>query len=305
MNIMDKNYILHKYLNASATAEELEELKKDPEFHSYIKIAEASQAFETPLFKEGENLDAITKNRNQNNTKVRSLFPLKNFLRVAAVIVLVVASYLFITTQETSFKTEVAERKELVLPDQSEVILNAKSQLSYHKNDWKNERHLTLEGEAYFKVQKGEKFSVETPQGIVSVLGTQFNVFSRGDQFYVKCFEGLVAVAFKDTLMKVPAGNYLKIEKDKLISFEITEDLSPSWVAYESKFENTDLNTVLEELERQYSITVTHDFKLDTKFTGRFPHKDLNLALRTICEPLQLTFKITGNEVMLYAKNSN
>jgi transmembrane sensor len=305
MNIMDKNYILHKYLNASAAEEELALLREDPEFSSYIKIAEATKEFETPLFREDENLDAITKNITAHSPKVRSMGAMKYFLRIAAVIVLAVTTYLFMTDRETTFHTEVAERKELVLPDQSEVILNAKSELSYSKKDWENNRNLRLEGEAYFKVQKGEKFSVETPQGVVSVLGTQFDVYARGNQFYVKCFEGLVSVAFSDTLIKVPAGNYLKIAKDEMISFENTNDLSPSWVAFESKFENANLETVLEELQRQYSVTVRHEFKSEKKFTGRFPHKDLNLALRSICEPLQLTYKITGNEVTLYAKNSN
>ncbi len=302
---MDKNYILHKYLNASATTEELELLKADPEFSAYIKIAEATKGFETPPYKEGENRNAIQEKITRIDTKVRRINPMKYFLRIAAVIVLVVASYLFVTSRDTAFDTEIAERKEFVLPDQSEVILNAKSHLSYNEKDWKNQRSLTLEGEAYFKVQKGEKFSVETPQGIVSVLGTQFNVYARGEQFYVKCFEGLVSVAFNDTLMTVPAGNYLKIDKNNLISFESTNDVSPSWIAFESKFENADLEAVLEELQRQYSVKVLHNFASNKKFTGRFTHKDLNLALRSICEPLQLTFKVTDNEVRLYAKNSD
>lgn len=302
---MDKNYLLHKYLNASATAEELEQLKEDPEFRAYIKIAEATQEFDTPYFKEVENLDSILKNREGSSSKIRSINPMKYFLRAAAVIAVVVASYLFFESRDTSFSTEVAQRKELRLPDQSEVILNAQSSLSYNEKDWESNRNLSLEGEAYFKVQKGEKFRVETPQGVVSVLGTQFNVFSRGDQFYVKCFEGLVSVAFKDTLMEVPAGNYLKLEKDKLISFEITNDISPAWINFESQFENATLETVLAELQRQYSVSVIHTIRSDKKFTGRITHKDLNLALRSICEPLQLTYKITDNEVRLYAKNSN
>lgn len=302
---MDKNYILHKYLNSSATEEEIELLKDDPEFSSYIKIAEATTGFEAPLFKEAENRQRISQNIDGNKQKVRHLFPMKQLLRIAAVIALIVASYVFLNSGTASFSTEVAQREEFFLPDNSEVVLNAMSQISYNKKEWNSDRNLTLNGEAYFKVKKGKKFSVETSQGVVSVLGTQFNVFSRGSRFYVKCFEGLVSVAFNDTLVKVPAGNYLKIEQDRFISFESTNDSSPSWVAFESTFKNSDLETVLEELQRQYDIEINHKIITEKKFTGSFTHKDLNVALRSICEPLQLDFKIANNEVMLYARNSN
>jgi len=58
------------------------------------------------------------------------------------------------------------------------VVLNSKSTISFNKTDWKNNRQLTLDGEAYFKVEKGSTFTVNTNNGSVTVLGTQFNVNS-------------------------------------------------------------------------------------------------------------------------------
>ena len=47
-------------------------------------------------------------------------------------------------------------------------------------------RSLTLSGEAYFDVQKGNKpFTISTNQGQVTVLGTSFNVRSRADGFEI------------------------------------------------------------------------------------------------------------------------
>lgn len=301
---MDKNYILHNFLNGSATAEEIAQLKEDPEFAAYVKISEATPGFQLPDFKETANLESVRSKLTQE-TKVRKLHPVKTILRVAAIVVLVVTTYLFLSNGKTTFSTEIAQRETFLLPDRSEVTMNALSEITFSEKDWEEHRNLDLKGEAYFKVEKGEKFSVHTDQGIVSVLGTQFNVYARDHQFFIKCFEGLVSVAYQDTLVKVPAGSYLKVQNNRLVALETTSDGSPSWIQFESTFENANLSTVLDELERQYPVKINRQITVNKKFTGSFTHKDLNVALRTICEPLQLEFKIAANEVMLYAKNSN
>ena len=45
---MEKDYLLHKWLNNEATSEEVEQLREDPEYVSYIQIAIASSGFEAP-----------------------------------------------------------------------------------------------------------------------------------------------------------------------------------------------------------------------------------------------------------------
>ena len=305
MKDMDKNYILHKYLNGEATIEEIELLKNDSKYTSYVKIAEATQGFETPAFKAEETFTAIKSKNDLKKGKVRSLFSSKYIVRIAAVLALIVTSYLFLENRDTSITTDIAQKENFLLPDESEVTLNAMSQLAYNKKGWEKERKLSLEGEAYFKVKKGSTFSVETPQGTVTVLGTQFNVFSREDQFNITCYEGLVSVAFSDTLVKIPAGNYITIENNKRVNNESLALNAPTWVNNESSFENVLVTDVLAELKRQYPVTIHTELNLNKRFTGSFTHTNLTVALRSICDPLQLDFTIANNEVTLYAKNSN
>ena len=218
---------------------------------------------------------------------------------------LIVTSYLFLENRDTSITTDIAQKENFLLPDESEVTLNAMSQLAYNKKGWDKERKLSLEGEAYFKVKKGSTFSVETPQGTVTVLGTQFNVFSRKNQFNITCYEGLVSVAFSDTLVKIPAGNYITIENNKIVNNESLALNAPTWVNNESSFENVLVTDVLAEFKRQYPVTIHTELNLNKRFTGSFTHTNLTVALRSICDPLQLDFTIANNEVTLYAKNSN
>ena len=85
-------------------------------------------------------------------------------------------------------------KTEFHLPDSSFVALNMGSELYYTKKGWQTERRVELKGEAFFKVKKGSIFEVETDQGIISVLGTEFNVKSWNNYFEVTCYSGLVRV---------------------------------------------------------------------------------------------------------------
>lgn len=302
---MDKDHLLHKWLNNEATPEELEQLKADPEYASYVQIANASKGFDVSDMNSEANLKAIS-----NKIKpVRQLQKPNVFSivwKVAAVFALLLAGYYYTATLETSVKTEIAQTETFSLPDGSEVVLNSGSKITYNKKDWNDSRELSLDGEAYFKVTKGSKFSVKTVAGTVSVLGTQFNVFARDGLFTVACYEGLVSVAFNDTLLKVSAGSKVQIENGKLVMNKTTENHSPVWLLNESNFENAPLRMVIKELKRQYPVNVSlENVDAAKRFTGTFTHKNLELALKSICEPLQLHYKINNNgAVTIDAKNS-
>lgn len=298
---MDKNYILHKYLNGEATAAEIEVLENDPEFKSYLEISKASSGFKTPAFDRESNFSKIESGM-KSGGKIRKLNPLKSVLRIAAVIAIAMIGYFYVSNLDTTVKTQIAQKESFSLPDASEVTLNASSKITYNKKNWNENRSLDLDGEAYFKVEKGSTFSVNTSQGVVKVLGTQFNVFSRDNSFQIKCFEGLVSVLYDDTLVKIPAGTILKVENNKLLKQYPTAALAPSWISHESTFENAPMKMVLDELQRQYSINLTsHNTIVDKHFSGSFTHDDLQVALKSICDPLQLEFTINGEEVTIYA----
>jgi ferric-dicitrate binding protein FerR (iron transport regulator) len=299
---MENDYLLHKWLNHEASEKELNQLKSSPEYASYIKISESASGLEAPDWNGDANYEAIISKR-KNNVKVRRINPLGNLLKIAALIAVILAGYLYVGSLDSKVQTQIAEKQTFLLPDDSEVAINANSTIRYNKTKWNDHRELTLDGEAYFKVIKGSRFSVKTPSGIVSVLGTQFNVYARNDLFHISCYEGLVSVAFNETIIKLPAGSYLQIENDMLTNHAATNKSSPNWALGESSFSNAPIKLVLEELQRQYPIKLTANYSnTNLRFTGNFTHGNLDLALKSICDPLRLAYTIEKESVTIYAQ---
>ncbi len=217
---MQENY-LAKWLNNELTETELAEFKNSDEYLSYQRILEASSTLEAPDFDVENAFEALRNKRTSQETKVVQLKPFKRFLRVAAAVaVIMVGSYFYLNTLNENFATQYAENKEVVLPDTSEILLNADSQISYSEKKWDKERNVSLEGEAFFKVAKGKRFTVSTEHGTVAVLGTQFNVENRKGFFEVTCFEGLVSVTFNNKETKLPAGTSFLVIDGKVIEAE-------------------------------------------------------------------------------------
>jgi ferric-dicitrate binding protein FerR (iron transport regulator) len=299
---MDKELLLHKYLNGTATEEEIAVLRSDPEYADYLDIAQTSATFEAPPFEYDSLLQAITA-----QLGVRQKTPKKRYVqilwRIAAVLVVVLAGYYFFALRDTSVGTQIAQIETITLPDATEVMLNATSQLRYNTSNWKKERQVRLKGEAFFKVAKGSTFRVNTNLGEVTVLGTQFNVYARDSIFEVHCFEGLVQVAVGDRTTKLEAGEGLRFTKGEALLTKEHRQAQPDWLQAESSFEYATLREVLSELERQYPVRITVSDSMRSKhFTGSFTHTNLEKALRSICEPLQLEFTIAQDEVTIYAK---
>jgi transmembrane sensor len=283
--------LLHKYLNNEISPEELQQLKESEVYRDYLKIAEATKDLEAPVYQD-ERVWQKIRSATHNKPKVISL-QWKSLLKYAAVLAVIISALLFFNTGIETVEAGIAEQKSFTLPDQSEVVLNADSKISYNEKKWNKNRSLNLEGEAYFKVAKGKTFKVETPLGTVTVLGTRFNVQSRQNHFHVSCYEGIVTVNFDNINIQLTEGNSVIIEAGKVVAQPFISASQPGWMFQESTFENSNIRLVLDELKRQYNIQVNLNNVDETlRFTGAFTHNNLESALKTICLPLQLNYSV-------------
>jgi ferric-dicitrate binding protein FerR (iron transport regulator) len=302
---MQENY-LAKWLTNELSEEELAEFKRSEAYASYQKIVEAANSLEAPSFDMERALHDLKKELPAKESKVIRLHPTKYIMRIAAAVtVLFAASYFYIASLNETISTAYAEHTEVVLPDASEVLLNAGSELSYSEKNWDKERKLRLEGEAFFKVAKGKKFTVITEDGSVSVLGTQFNVESRKGFFEVTCYEGLVSVSFQGTDRKLPAGTSFMVLNGAVMPSEAPVTTAPSWVNNESAFKSMPLSYVLNEFQRQFNVQVeTDNIDLQQLFTGTFSNTNIKLALQSISAPSQIKYTLEKNKVLFYAENA-
>ncbi|MFS4417000.1 FecR family protein [Maribacter sp. 2307ULW6-5] len=301
---MQENY-LAKWLSGELTDAEKREFEQSEAFATYQKIAQTSQRYQAPEFDAEKAWSQLQAGQKGKTPKVFSLHPFRNFLKIAAAIaVLMGGAYVYLNSLDHSINTSLAEQTEVVLPDASEVLLNAASELSYAK-DWETARRVTLSGEAFFKVAKGETFTVNTAQGQVRVLGTQFNVAQRKDYFEVSCYEGRVAVSVNGNDTTLEAGQGIRYLKGDKKMMQVSQNGAPAWVNSESSFDSMPLTYVLQEFERQYKVHVDAG-TLDTsqRFTGTFTHTDMELALKSITVPLKISFTLEGNKVRLNAPST-
>ena len=108
----------------------------------------------------------------------------------------------------SSVATKNGNRTKIVLPDGSQVWLNAGSNLDYNNSTFnKDLREVSLNGEAYFDVVKNAEkpFIIHTKKMDIRVIGTTFNVRSYSDEKFAEAalLKGSIEVTLKDRDQKI------------------------------------------------------------------------------------------------------
>jgi len=287
---MNREELIKKWLDNELSPEELKAFNALDDANELVKLSNHLNAFKAPEFDTSEVFNSIKSSISSSKSKKSNTWA-KQLLRVAAVFVISFGVYYYTTTLNTNISTLVAEKTNIELPDASSVNINALTEISFNEKKWNKKRTVELNGEAYFKVAKGSKFDVETKSGTVSVLGTQFNVKHRENIFEVICYEGSVNVNYNniDTVLK-PGDSFLLLD-GKIIATEKENTKNPSWVNNKSYFKSMPLSYVLNEFKRQYNVTIeSPQIDKNQVYTGSFVHDNMELALKSITLPLNITF---------------
>ncbi len=294
--MMQREELIKKWLDHNLSSEEQKAFERLEDYKQIVRLNTSLQNFKAPDYSVDSELETV-KNKLNKNTQKQWLKPL---LKLVAVLVVGFGVYYFTADDNVKIDTLIAQQKDVTLPDASSVKLNAVSELQYSHGNWDNTREVFLNGEAFFKVAKGAKFDVKTKNGIVSVLGTEFNVKQRNSVFEVTCFEGSVAVTYNNENITLKPGQKFAVIDGKIIANEKEKNRIPKWTANESSFSSRPLRLVINELQRQYDITVKLDDVDDSQlFTGSFTHNNLDLALKSITLPLGINYSKTNDVIVL------
>ena len=221
-----------------------------------------------------------------NKEHLANIVSYRKFARVAAVIVpllLLLAGGIFyyFSPQNGMIEVSVAygEQKRLILPDSSEVWLNAGSSILYPETFAKDNRLVILDGEAYFSVKKdtANPFIVETSQLSVKVLGTRFNVkaYPNDEKITATLSSGKVEVSVRSQSPRILKPNeqltYDKKSSDICISVTDTNDTN-CWMVGKLVFTNASAGEIFRTLERHYNTTIdnTANIPASKRYTVKF-----------------------------------
>lgn len=292
---MEENYKLAKWLNNEMTDAELKEFQAETDYPLFEKIKNYSSQLETPNFDTEKVLSKVIASK-EKAPKVVEMKP-NWLLRIAAI--LVIGLGLLFTFNTFSSSNEIAlngKQTTFLLPDSSEVTLNSGSEIAYKNWNWDENRYLNLDGEAYFKVAKGKTFEVNTNLGKVAVLGTQFNVKARNNRFDVTCFEGKVKVNYNNLEVILTKGKTVSFENNVKIIDQTISETKPLWTSKEMQFDKEKLINVLEEIQRQYNVSIDAS-KINTNqlFTGKIPSNNIDVALQSLTSIYHLKYTKSNN----------
>lgn len=299
---MEKERDLARWLAGEMDENELREFRKTEGFATYDRIAKASAQLRAPGF-DGE---AALRNITSRPKKAARVVPLyrKAWFRVAAVVAIGLGIWTGIPkTEEACITADAGMTRNIVLPDASRVTLNSGSRITYLKKGWDGSREVSLDGEAFFHVSKGQRFEVVTDQGTVAVLGTQFNVRDRGGRFEVDCYEGKVKVAYGKTETILTQGQTAAFENGKAMTVRTQNGGQPGWMQNELVFRSETLPAVAAELERHFGLKINLPSGYAAeRYNGTIPGDDPLIALHLIARTYQLDIsQDSGKEFTLKA----
>ncbi len=309
MNWEQDDIFLSKWLNGELSEEERLAFENTEEGKEFIQLMEASKMIKPSVYDVESALSDLNRRIETNPKQVQKQFWLQtNFqLAVAASVALIIAVVYLFTLGDQAIQTGYSEQDIVLLPDGSEVKVNAASQLSFDAESWEEIRSIDLVGEAFFKVKKGSTFDVKTKNGNVQVLGTSFNVRSRRNMLDVVCYTGKVAVTAENTSKQLTPGQMIRIKDGEMIEFNVL-DLGdePTWTNGITTLENVDLPVVLDELNHVFGLTVEYNGSLDhLSYTGAFPNQQVEAALKLVFEPLDIEYSFDPSSMELVIHGLN
>ena len=263
----------------------------------------------------------LGKRLDQEKQEKQKVFKMRNMLRYAAAIaaVLVMAvgfTYLFQEKEEEWVVASAAygQVREMVLPDGTKVWLNQSSSLKYPRLFDGKERHVYLEGEAYFEVTRNHEspFTVKSPAMDVKVLGTSFNIKCRSDNSFAETtlIEGEVEVKDKrdQGMITLSPGQKAVLNRvtGRMQVKQVDARMEIVWHNDLIPFKKASIFQIAAALERFYGVKIILSPDVDgTKtYSGVLKKKDsIKSVLNSLRNSIPFNFKIVDdNNIFISSK---
>ncbi|NML42065.1 FecR family protein [Chitinophaga sp. G-6-1-13] len=228
--------------------------------------------------------------------------------------------------------TRNGSRTSIQLADGTRVWLNAGSKLSYSKDFGKNDRSVTLSGEAFFDVAKqaDHPFVIHTETMDIRVLGTSFNVRSYPED---KTTEASLITGSIEAIVKHNATRIILKPSEKIVVMnplpaiarsaktqtakeETTVTLShvsyyaaqttaiteTSWMENKLVFKDESFTELAQQMERFFGVRVQFDNPQlqQLRFTGIFEQETVQQALSALQLTAAFRYEIQHDTIIIH-----
>lgn len=287
----DQNIKLTEWVNLSA-----ENQQYYNEIEKIWNVSDLDSNFNPDVNKAWSKLQKEL-NLTVNDSKVISINkPKFNIYRIAAAItVLLGFSVILYNTMKSpamiEYATNANETKEIVLPDNSKVILNANSTLKYPEKFSGDTRSVELKGEAFFDVSKDKEhaFIISTFDAYTKVLGTSFNIkaLSASEKVTVSVVTGKVEVGLVNGNAKtqlVPGNTAIvDMQQSNIEKVENSINNINAWKTGVLHFDDQLISVLINDLELLYNVNIeANSTILNCHFTGSFNKPELSEVLNIL-----------------------
>jgi ferric-dicitrate binding protein FerR (iron transport regulator) len=309
-------YLLEQHLADNATQQEQQELsvllKANAGGETFKTVIADMMQKETPAFPGNPepwqkmvsaivNTDKVSVEAGKATLRVAWLY---RWYAVAAVLILICAGLYYIKVRTPS--AEVAEhttmhyhvvstarsnQKKVVLPDGSQVWLNAASTIRYPDSFSSEERSVELYGEAWFDVQHAEQvpFIIHTGNITTRVVGTAFDIKAYPGQpnRIISVQRGKVNVMAGDKILAtLEKGRQVRITGTVCEVRDIDTASVAAWKSGNLYYKDEPFGDIIADLQRVFkdSIQIKNNSLKEIVTTAAF-NKDIGLqkALEILC----------------------
>lgn len=207
-----------------------------------------------------------------------------------------------------TYASEYGEKRTLVLPDSSEVVLAPHSSLRVGR--FGEKREVWLEGEAYFSIRhqpgKAVPFTVHSRSLDIDVLGTSFNVNNYNGNTQVVLHSGKVALRQGEKVVVMRPGELVEFEAEaqEYRQREVKPEPYTSWVKGIMSFEDTRLDTVAQRLFYQYGVNIVFEDAglAGERFSATLPEANLQVVITALKEAFGLQVRKEDNNTFVFSR---
>lgn len=194
----------------------------------------------------------------------------------------------------------------VILPDGTEVWLNAASTLRFPTAFTGKERVVELNGEAYFEVAKNRQmpFSVKVKDMAVQVLGTHFNVMAYHDERSIQTtlLEGAVNIQHGGEQVRLAPGQQAQLGAGGKVTVNNDVDVEEvvAWKNGYFHFNRESLEGVMRQVSRWYDAEITYEgHGPPREFGGKISRNSSITEVLKILEYSKVDYRIEGKKIII------